>query len=75
MTHGGGAIWHESYVVWKVPPKACVHVTHGTWHMTHKVTHDTWWMDHVKTHGHEREKRKREETSSSQAKKNSVEEG
>ena len=49
--------WHENHVVWKVPPKACFHVTHGT-----------RWMDHLKTHGHERDKRKREETSSSQAK-------
>ena len=22
--------WHEIHVVWKVTPKACVHVTHGT---------------------------------------------
>ena len=23
--------WHESHVVWRVPPRTCVHVTHGSW--------------------------------------------
>ena len=23
--------WHESHVVWRVPPRKCVHVTHGPW--------------------------------------------
>ena len=40
--------WHESHVVWKVPPKACVHVTRGTgshgdtWHMINGPCEDTW---------------------------------
>ena len=29
-------IWHESHVVWHLPPSACVHVTHGTWNMNHE---------------------------------------
>ena len=28
--------WHESHVVWHLPPSACVHVTHGTWRMKSK---------------------------------------
>ena len=28
--------WHESHVVWHLPPRACVHVTHGTWRMKSK---------------------------------------
>ena len=23
--------WHESHMVWIMPPRACVHGTHGTW--------------------------------------------
>ena len=29
MTHG--VVPHESHVVWLMPLRACVHVTHGTW--------------------------------------------
>ena len=28
--------WHESHVVWHLPPSTCVHVTHGTWNMDHE---------------------------------------
>ena len=28
--------WHESHVVWHLPPSACVHVTHDTWRMKSK---------------------------------------
>ena len=28
--------WHESQLVWHLPPSACVHVTHGTWNMDHE---------------------------------------
>ena len=28
--------WHESHVVWHLPPSACVHITHGTWRMKSK---------------------------------------
>ena len=31
-----GVTWHESHVVWHLPPSTCVHVTHGTWNMDHE---------------------------------------
>ena len=28
--------WHESHMVWHLPPSACIHVTHVTWRMKSK---------------------------------------
>ena len=35
MTSLEECTWHDSHVVWHLPPSACVHVTHGTWNMNH----------------------------------------
>ena len=36
MTSLEEGIWHESHVVWHLPPSVCVHVTHGTWKIESK---------------------------------------
>ena len=64
--------WHESHVVWNLPPSPCIHVTHGTWKMNHesernkKVRGSFFFLDHKKEKSirwrrGEKEKNKKEE--------------